>query len=128
MKKLLALSTLLLPALSFAQQTPDTPSIVQNDGLFSALTFISQTINFAIPVLIAIAVIVVIFNVIKFIVQAGDPEKRKEGAKGIIVGLIGLTVIISIWGLVNVLVNTFNLDQTTGPTTFPTVPGPRGVR
>ncbi|MBI2049106.1 MAG: hypothetical protein HYT29_01570, partial [Parcubacteria group bacterium] len=46
----------------------------------------------------------------------------KEGAREtIIYGVIGLFVMLAAWGLVNVLLNTFNLDTAT-PTDLPVIP------
>ena len=111
MKKLLPYLTLsavaFSPLLSFAQ-----PSLDATDGgLFNFLDFVQDTINFALPVLVGIAVIIVIINVIKFIANADNEEERKKSTKGIIAGIVGIAVIVSIWGLVSLLVNTFGLDD-----------------
>ena len=43
----------------------------------------------------------------KFILAAGSEEGRKEGRNIMIWGIIALFVIVSVWGLVQVLNNTF---------------------
>lgn len=60
-----------------------------------------------IPLLIAAALICFIWGVLTFILHADDETKRKEGKLFIMWGIIGLFVMVSIWGLVNILVNTF---------------------
>lgn len=111
----------LLPTLTNAQDT----TLARNSGLGDALLFIGNLVNLIIPILIAVAVIVLIFNIVKFIINANNDEERSKGAKGIIAGLIGLAVIVSIWGLVNVLQRTFGLDGDTNrldSREIPTVP------
>lgn len=71
-----------------------------------------------IPVLVGIAVLVFIWGVIKYLTAADDPEKAKEGMKTITWGVIGLFVIISVWGLVAILVNLFGFGS------FRTLPKP----
>lgn len=60
-----------------------------------------------IPLLISVALVVFIIGVVKFIAGADNEEKRKEGRQFIIWGIVGLFVIVSVWGLVSVLQNTF---------------------
>jgi hypothetical protein len=86
----------LLPVVAFAQQQ------VSTGYLESIIRGIGRLINLALPVLIAAGVVYFIFNVVKYII-AGD-DNAKEQAKGrIIYGIIGLFVIVAVWGLVNLL-------------------------
>lgn len=64
------------------------------------------------PLLISISVIVFIVGVIKYIANGDDSGKREEGRDFIIYGLVGLFVIVSVWGLVGVLQGTFGLGNT----------------
>lgn len=64
------------------------------------------------PLLISISVIVFIIGVIKYISNGDDSTKREEGRNFIIYGLVGLFVIVSVWGLVGVLQGTFGLGNT----------------
>ena len=70
-----------------------------------------------IPILIALALLYFLWGVAEFILNAGSEEKRAEGRNKIIYGLIGLFVMIAVWGFVNVLLGTFRLDLATP--TFP---------
>ena len=64
----------------------------------------------AVPVLFALAFIVFLWGIANaYILSAGDPEKVKEGHKLVLWGIIGFVVMISLWGLVNVVANTFGL-------------------
>ena len=68
---------------------------------------ISDVIKPVIPLLIGLAVVFFIIGIIKFIASAGDEDKRREGKNIMVWGIIGLFVIVSMWGLVGLLSNTF---------------------
>ena len=76
--------------------------------------------NSVVPVLIALAVVYFVWGVISFVI-ADDEEAKSKGRDRIIYGIIGLAVIIGMWGLVNLLRNTFLLNNNTN-VTLPTVP------
>ena len=50
-----------------------------------------------------------------FISKAADEEKRTEAKNFIIWGIIGIFVMVSIWGLVNILTGTIRFGDNTGP-------------
>ena len=60
-----------------------------------------------IPIIFALAVLYFLWGALLFIQSAGDPKGREEGKKRLIFGIIGLAVMVSVWGLVSILVNTF---------------------
>ena len=104
MKKLLAsLSVGLVPALLFAQS--DFSSV--DSALETVQGFIADLIPFA----IGIAVLVFIWGLIKYVTAGGDGDKQTEARNTIIWGIIIIFVMVSVWGLVNVLSTTFNLDN-----------------
>jgi len=96
-------AVLLSPIISFAATT-DFKSLVSGitTGILAPL----------IPLIIGLAVVVFLWGVLRFIVAAGDVKKREEGRNFIIWGLIGITIMFSIWGLVKILTDTLNLDKT----------------
>lgn len=67
--------------------------------------------NILVPVLFAVAFIVFLYGVADaYIFSKGDASKVAEGHKLILWGLIAFAVMISLWGLVNVVSNTFGLS------------------
>ena len=63
-----------------------------------------------VPVLFAVAFIVFLYGVFKkYIWSRGDETAVEEGHKLILWGLVAFVVMISLWGLVNVISNTFGL-------------------
>ena len=64
-----------------------------------------------IPLLMAVAVVMFVWGAVKFFIIGGDEEKKRdEGKQFMLWGIIALAVMISIWGLVKILGQTFNLE------------------
>ncbi|HUY62760.1 MAG TPA: hypothetical protein VMV50_03160 [Candidatus Paceibacterota bacterium] len=69
-----------------------------------------------VPVLFAVAFIVFLYGVAKaYIFSGGDPGEVEKGHKLILWGIIAFVVMISLWGLVNVVANTFGLAGYSAP-------------
>ena len=62
-----------------------------------------------IPLLVTLTVVVFIIGILKYIAGADEAAKREEGRKFMIYGIVGLFVMVSIWGLVGILQGTFGL-------------------
>ena len=89
------------------------PSIVLAAGSQAPKTFkgvitlIEEYISYLIPLLFGIALVFFLMGVVKYIMYAGNEDKRSEGAKFMFYGIIGLAVMISVWGLVKIITGTF---------------------
>lgn len=123
MKKLIASIIAFAPAVAFAQSSAPVRD-------FNSLTIKANSIgNTIIGILIALAVIFIVYNVLMFIIKAGTDE-RKTYQNAILWGIVGLAVILSIWGLVAILTNTFG--TTTGGSgpiqEYPQNPNPPIIR
>ena len=82
--------------------------------------------NVLVPLLFAVAFIVFLYGIAKaYIFSHGDAEAVKQGHQTILWGLIAFAVMVSIWGLVNVVANTFGLAGSYAPPT-PTSVSPYG--
>lgn len=115
MKKILAALAVSIPALASAQAITDVNSLTYK------LTNIG---NVVIQILIAFAVIYIIFQVIRYIMNGDKPEERATIGKGVLWGIVGLFVILSIWGLVRILTNTFRTDTNAPVNQYPVVDYP----
>lgn len=62
-------------------------------------------LNPLILLMIVIALAVFIWGVIEFITGADNEEKRKKGKQHIIWGIIGLTIMIGVKGIIEVILN-----------------------
>jgi len=91
------------------------PALALAQGLTDILGIIRDLINTVLPIIIALALLYFFWGLAKYILSAGDEAARGEARNIMIWGVIILFVMVSVWGLVNVLVNTFNLDTSSAP-------------
>lgn len=125
-KKLLGLSALGLgfaPLMAFAQQTGGTPTVCTGGAITTIQTLIckfNEILGALLPFLIALGVLYFVWGVVSYMI-AGDEEAKTAGRDKIIYGIIGLVVIVGMWGLVRIVTNSFGLNNIT-PITLPTVP------
>ena len=128
-KKLIVLSGLgfiATPFLALAQINNLTGSCSSPAmGAEAVICKISAILNTLIPILIVLGVVYFIWGVISYMI-GGDEEAKKIGRDKIIYGIIGLVVIVGMWGLVRIVTSTFSLDNTTGGITTPCVHGTPG--
>lgn len=104
MKKVISIVSLYaLPVLVLADSVTDA------DTLFTAVERILDRI---LPVIIAIAVIYFVYNAFMYMIAA-DEERKGEAKSKMIYGIIALFVMVSVWGLVNILTGTFDLKKST---------------
>jgi hypothetical protein len=95
-------ASFLMPAIALAA----TYQINSVNDVFST---IKNLLNSAIPVIIALTVVYILWGVFQSFVK-GSEEERSAGHMKILYGIIALFVMISIWGLVNILVGTVGLN------------------
>lgn len=117
MKKFISIVSLLAPALVFAQATPVT-------DVNSLTNRVLGIFNIIIYVLVALAIVFIVYNIVIYVVQGNDPEGKKAALMNTLWGLVGLAIIVSVWGLVGILTRSFrtvpaeqpipNVSNTTG--------------
>lgn len=91
--------------------------------LRSAFDMIMVLINtYAIPFLIALAILYFLYGVLQFIMNADDDTKRAAGRNKIIYGLVGLVVMVSVWGLIGFVQRSFGLQNQPTNVGLPSVP------
>ncbi|KND47231.1 MAG: hypothetical protein AB199_02260 [Parcubacteria bacterium C7867-004] len=82
----------------------------------NAQTFSNGAINLInnvfIPLVFAIAFIVFIWGVFQYFIAGGhDEEKRETGKSLMLWGIIGFFIMVSVWGLVNILRGTIQVNN-----------------
>lgn len=117
MKKVSFLSVSLLaltPVVAFAQFGGI------NSFLGDISTFINGTL---IPLIFALALLVFLYGVFNyFILGGGDEGKREEGRKLMLWAIIGFVVMVSIFGIVNLIANGLGFSQDEDIQNIPNVP------
>lgn len=112
MKKVIALGLLALsPMFASAALT-----VAANSDLSGVLAFVNSVLGVATTLLLALAVVWFLYGVFEFVMNSGSEDKRKEGQSRMIAGIIGIAVMVSVWGLVKIITNTFG---TAGQTSLP---------
>ncbi|MCX6753076.1 MAG: hypothetical protein NTW62_01855 [Candidatus Nomurabacteria bacterium] len=78
----------------------------------SFVEFISCNINKSIiPFIMALSFAVFFWGIVQYLLGANEETKRTKGREFMIWGIVGLAVMISIWGFVAVLGNTFGVQN-----------------
>lgn len=86
------------------------------------LTRAEGVLNLIIPFIIGLAVFVILWGVFLYVTKAAEEEKRTEARLYIVWGIVAVFCMLSLWGFVNILVNSFNLQTTIAPGSIPTAP------
>ncbi len=109
MRKFLALggsiAALALPSFAFAQS-------LNTAGLNSSINALTVTVNYLVPFGLAVAVVVFIYGIIRYIL-AKDQESQAKSRSYIIWGIIGIAVILAVLGLARLLVSFFGINNNT---------------
>ena len=94
-------------------------SLAAVNNLADVGSFIINTINnIFVPVIFAIAFIVFVWGAFDTFIRGANSEEVKEKGKNLMLwGLIGFFVMVSVWGLVNILTGTISFGNNSGVTT-----------
>ncbi|MFA6553944.1 MAG: pilin [Candidatus Paceibacterota bacterium] len=74
--------------------------------------------NVIVYLLIALAVVYIVWNVVQYVVKP-SADSKTEALKNMGWGILGLFIIVSLWGLVNILTNTFSTNNNAPTDRFP---------
>ncbi len=70
-------------------------------------TILNPLIQFA----FIVAFVIFIWGVAEFIRNANNPEGRKKGQDHMKWGIVGLVIMVGVYGIINILINTFGLGS-----------------
>ena len=94
----LAIATVALPALAGAA------------SLFDTLSLFNTFLNALIGLFITLAIVVFFWGLIKYLWDMG--EDKAQGLQIMMYGVIAIFVMVSIWGIIRLLQNTFKVTST----------------
>lgn len=83
---------------------------------------IGNLVELAIPIVIAIAMLVFFWGLVKFVRSVSDTGKS-DGKMFMVWGIVALFVMVTVWGLVGFIRRQFDIHNDTAPT-VPTIPKP----
>lgn len=134
------------PAISLAQPTPSTQfgvpdqgggrsypdgsssgtvgcNLTSNPKLQDLIGYVTCIISkYIVGLLFAVAFVFFLWGMVQFIGNADNESERDKGKQFMIWGIIGITVMFCVWGLVAILTSTFNINTKTIPQ-LPQAPG-----
>ena len=102
-----------------------TPFLVfaQANNFKGLVQIVIGLIQDLIPLVVALTLLVFIWGIFQ-LVRSNSEDSRAEAIAVITYGIVSLFVMVSVWGLVNILVRSVNLDNTAPPA--PGLPNPGG--
>jgi hypothetical protein len=119
-----------LPFLLFAVVLLPVPALAVADLSTGSIgAFVTNIISFInrilVPLVFAIAFLVFIWGMFQtFILGGADEEKQKSGKSLMLYAIVGFVLMVSIWGIVNLVSSGFGLVDA-GPTVIPSPPTTR---
>jgi hypothetical protein len=100
-------------ALTMASSNTSTLGCLLSDNpkFQNLLIYLTCIINKSvIPLIFALAIAMFVWGVVQYVINSNEESKREKGKQLMVWGIIALAVMVSIWGLVAILGNTFNID------------------
>jgi hypothetical protein len=105
------LTLLLVPQITFGASA----SLCQNITDFkSAIGCALGALSLVVPLLIGFALLAFLYGLLLYVTEGASSEGRTKASQFIVYGTIGLFVMISVYGLVSVLLNTFAFSGSGG--------------
>jgi len=83
---------------------------VNGNRLNELIDLATNTVSRLIPILVGVALIVFIWGLITNLMSSNE-EKRKEGRKIMVWGIIAIFVMVSIWGIVEYIQDVLGIDD-----------------
>jgi hypothetical protein len=97
---ILAVLCMVMPSISSAQTAT---------SIFNLIDIVGAIVNRLIPLAIALALVVFLWGMLRFIYAAGNEQAIADGRRLMVWGIIVLFVMVSVWGLVALLNNTLGI-------------------
>jgi hypothetical protein len=118
-KIIFAGSFLALPIVALAQAAVGSLNgqVVErctDEGIGGAICRISNILDAILPLLVALGVIYLVWGIVRYVI-GGSEEDKKKGRDTIVFGIIGLVVIVGLWGLVYLVRTTFGIGVVSAP-------------
>lgn len=96
---------------SISEQNMGVCNLGANPKLSNLFNYVTCFINSSIiPLLITLTVAMFIWGVVQFVANSDEESKREKGKQFMIWGIIGLVVMVGVWGLVKIVGSTFGIE------------------
>ncbi len=91
------------------------PALASAAGLLDTLALFNRILNGLVGLAILVAILAVFWGLIKWLFNNGS-EAKSDGIRIMLYGVIAIFVMVSIWGIIRLLQNTFGVTQNTSIT------------
>ena len=68
-------------------------------------------INPLIVLLFALALALFLYGVVEFLANSDKEDARTKGKSHMLWGIVGFVIMIGVWSIINILMNTFNIPK-----------------
>lgn len=115
-RKLIAVGSALVAFSPLAALAFTPPSTTSSSGgglggsIIPVINDIITIVGALVPFMLTLAVLYFLWGLAKFVLAAGDEGARESGRSIMIWGVIAITVMVSLWGLVALLQEIFSVD------------------
>ena len=96
--------------ITLAAATIALPALASAASIFDTLSLFNTILNALIGLFITLAIVVFFWGMISYLFKQG--EDKSEGLKIMFYGVITIFVMVSIWGIIRLLQNTFKVTST----------------
>jgi len=70
----------------------------------------SEIINPLILFLFALAIVFFLYGMLEFLLNQTSDEKKTTGRSHMIWGIVGIAIMMGVWTILNIILNTLNID------------------
>jgi uncharacterized membrane protein YidH (DUF202 family) len=85
---------------------------IAHASLDSFLTNVNnQIVNPLIAFMFALAIGFFLYGMFEFIANQDNDEKKTTGKSHMVWGIVGLAIMMGVWGILRIVLNTFNIDS-----------------
>ena len=89
-----------------------TPIAHAADSVYVLVKKINKAIiNPLIVLLFALALVYFVVGLLQYLLNPSNDEERSTGRSHILWGLVGMTIMVSVWGIMTIIVNTVGADS-----------------
>jgi hypothetical protein len=113
-------SMVFVPILTQAQGATVRCSLATNPKIQDVFNYMSCILNLSVvPLIFSLALVYFIYGVMQYVLNDADESKKAKGKQFMVWGIVALTVMVTVWGLVNLLGNTFGVNTRIVPSVTP---------
>jgi hypothetical protein len=101
MKKFIFSALLVIPSAAFAQVL---------GPLGATVTMLQNVVMFLVPIMMALAVLVFLWGLVRFIANATDEDARASGKALMVWGMVALFILVTFWGIIGFVQESLGLS------------------